>query len=40
MSDGDSPAMRETKRHVLRVEVVEAEDGLMDLFVKIAAVED
>ena len=40
MSDGDSPATRETKAHVLRVEVVEDEDGLTDLFVKIAAVED
>ena len=40
MSDGDSPATRETKAHVLRVEVVEGEDGVTDLFVKIAAVED
>ena len=39
-SDGDSLSERETKRHILRVEVEEAEDGLMDIFAEIVPVED
>ena len=39
-SDGDSLSERETKPHILRVEVEEAEDGLMDIFAEIVPVED